>query len=174
MVIWLIGLSGAGKTTLGRLLHAEMQKLRPNTVFLDGDIIREIMGNDLGHTLPDRKRNAERICRLCMHLDRQGINVVCAILSIFEESHAWNRENYRDYLEVYIEARMDSLLKRQRNAIYDRALKGETKDVVGVDIPFSPPKAPHLIIQNDGSLEDFNRGTDRILATIRELGKALA
>jgi adenylylsulfate kinase len=174
MVIWLIGLSGAGKTTLGRLLHAEMQKLRPNTVFFDGDIIREIMGNDLGHTLADRKRNAERICRLCRHLDSQGINVVCAILSIFEESHAWNRANYRDYFEVYIEARMDSLLKRQRNAIYDRALKGETRDVVGVDIPFTPPKGPHLTIANDGSLEEFSRNAARILAAIREQGKSLA
>jgi adenylylsulfate kinase len=146
-----------------------MRRSRPNTVFLDGDIIREIMGNDLGHTLADRKRNAERICRLCMHLDRQEINVVCAILSIFEESHEWNRANYRDYFEVYIEAKMESLLRRQRNAIYDRALKGETKDVVGVDIPFEPPKRPDLTIVNDGTLEDFNRNAALIMDSIGRL-----
>jgi len=166
MVIWLIGLSGAGKTTLGRQLFAELKQKRANTVFLDGDIIREIMGNDLGHTVADRRRNAERICRLCMHLDRQGINVVCAILSIFEESHAWNRANYASYFEVYIEAEMGSLLKRQRNEIYDRALRGETKDVVGVDIPFTPPKDPHLVIRNDGTREDFDRHVGRILAAV--------
>lgn len=149
-------------------MFSEIKKTRSNTVFLDGDIIREIMGNDLGHTVADRKRNAERICRLCMHLDRQGINVVCAILSIFEESHEWNRANYGSYFEVYIEARMDSLLKRQRNAIYDRALKGETRDVVGVDIPFTPPKHPHLVIGNDGGREDFERGAIRILDAVRE------
>ena len=168
MVIWLIGLSGAGKTTLGRLLSDTLREKRPNTVFLDGDIVRDIMGNDLGHSVEDRRLNAGRICRLCHQLDLQGINVVCAILSIFPESHAWNRSHYKAYFEVYIEAAMENLLKRQRNAIYDRALKGETKDVVGVDIPFKPPENPHLVIRNDGSREEFERNVGRILAAVAE------
>lgn len=169
MVIWLIGLSGAGKTTLGRMLYGELKKEHSNTVFLDGDMVREIMGQDLGHTLEDRRRNAGRICRLCKYLDAQGIHVVCAILSIFEESHSWNRANYGSYFEVYIQTSMDNLLKRQRNAIYDKALRGETKDVVGVDIPFHPPERPDLVLSNDGTMEDLERNMGRLLKVLPEL-----
>ena len=56
MVIWLIGLSGAGKTTIGELLYLKMKAIRPNTVFIDGDKIREVMGGELGHSLKDRKK----------------------------------------------------------------------------------------------------------------------
>ena len=57
MVIWLIGLSGAGKTTIGELLYLKLKAIRPNTVFIDGDKIREVMGGELGHSLEDRKKN---------------------------------------------------------------------------------------------------------------------
>jgi len=169
MVIWLIGLSGAGKTTLGRMLYGELKQAHANTVFLDGDMVREIMGQDLGHSLEDRRRNAGRICRLCRHLDSQGIHVVCAILSVFEESHAWNRANYSAYFEVYIRTSMDNLLKRQRNGIYDKALRGEAKDVVGVDIPFKPPERPDLVLSNDGTLEDLQCDLGRLLKALPEL-----
>ena len=83
MVIWLIGLSGAGKTTIGELLYLKMKAIRPNTVFIDGDKIREVMGGELGHSLEDRKKNADRICRFCHFLEEQNIDVVCSILSLF-------------------------------------------------------------------------------------------
>ena len=92
MVIWLIGLSGAGKTTIGELLYLKMKAIRPNTVFIDGDKIREVMGGELGHSLEDRKKNADRICRFCHFLEEQNIDVVCSILSLFPESRTWNRK----------------------------------------------------------------------------------
>ena len=57
----------------------------------------------------DRRRNAERICRLCRFLDAQGIDVVCAILSLFHESQEWNRKHYSRYFEVYLDVPMDEL-----------------------------------------------------------------
>ena len=97
MVIWLIGLSGAGKTAIGKELSKRLKKMNHPVVFMDGDIFREIMGNDLGHTIEDRKKNADRICRFCECLNQQGIDIVFAILSIFHESRQWNRKNITGY-----------------------------------------------------------------------------
>ena len=147
MVIWLIGLAGAGKTTIGQELYALLKERRPNVVFLDGDHVRTIMGNDLGHTIEDRRANAWRVCRLCRYLDAQGIDVVCAILSIFPDTQKWNRENYARYFEVYIDVPMDELVARDQKGLYSGALSGKIRDVVGFDIPFQPPQAD-LVVSN--------------------------
>lgn len=149
MVIWLIGLSGAGKTTIGSELRKQIVASKTNCVLLDGDVLREIFGSDLSHTLADRKKNADRICRLCQHLDSQDINVVCAVLSIFHESQDWNRANIKNYFEVFIDAPLEKVMARDVKGIYKKAQRGEMKDVVGIDIPFPKPKAPNLVIQND-------------------------
>lgn len=166
MVVWLIGLSGSGKTTLGRELYRLLKPDHPNTVFLDGDEVRAIFGDSLGHTVEDRRRNAERITRLCHYLSRQGIHVVCAILSIFHESRRWNREHLQDYFEVYIEAPLEQLQARDAKGLYRAAARGELKHVVGVDIPFPPPCRPDIVVHNDGSLEEFMAHAKRIVSLL--------
>ena len=124
MVIWLIGLSASGKTTLGREIYNQWKSTEPNTVFIDGDEIRDIFKQDQeenSHTIDGRRKNAERICELCAWLDRQSINVVCSILSIFENSQEWNRKNYSKYFEVFISVPMDTLLKRETKNLYKLA-----------------------------------------------------
>lgn len=151
MVIWIIGLSAAGKTTLGRHVYELMKKESPATVFVDGDNIRALYKHNQGddpYTIEGRRVNAERICNICAWLDRQGINVVGSVLSIFEESREWNRHNYSKYFEVYISAPMEILKKRDRKGLYEAAFSGEMKNVVGVDIPFIPPKNPDYVFDN--------------------------
>jgi adenylylsulfate kinase-like enzyme len=151
MVVWIIGLSGAGKTTLAQEVTALVRQRRSNVVLIDGDAIREVFGNDLGHSLEDRRRNADRICRLCKFLDDQGVNVVCAILSLFRESREWNRANLRDYYEVFIDTPMDELIARDPKGIYGRYRSGQIRDVAGMDIEFPRPDKADLLIRNDGS-----------------------
>tara|TARA_B100001971_G_scaffold91384_1_gene84296 strand:+ start:543 stop:1049 length:507 start_codon:yes stop_codon:yes gene_type:complete len=166
MVIWVIGLAAAGKTVIGKELYSELKKKYSNLVFLDGDIIREIMGNDLEHTLEDRKKNADRICRLCETLDEQGIHVVCSILSIFHESQEWNRQNYSQYFEIYVDVSMDILIKRDKKKLYTNALDGNIKNVVGLDIPFEPPKKPDFIIHNNNDRDNFKEIIQDILKSL--------
>lgn len=150
MVIWIIGLSGAGKSTLAEEVTRIARRARPNVVLVDGDVIRETFGNDLGHSLEDRRRNAERIMRLCRWLDGQGISVICAILSLFPEHRAWMRQNVAAYHEVFVDAPLDDLRARDGKGLYARFDRGEIREVAGLDLPFAAPEAPDLHIRNDG------------------------
>jgi len=155
MVVWIIGLSGAGKTTLGMEVVSQAKSLIPNLAFIDGDLIRELFGNDLGYSMTDRRKNAERISNLCKFLQDQDINVVCAILSLFHESQEWNRKNIIDYFEVYIDAPFEQLVDRDTKGLYAGALRGKLTNVAGVDIEFVPPKHPDLVINNSGALSEL-------------------
>ncbi|WP_028454388.1 adenylyl-sulfate kinase [Chitinilyticum litopenaei] len=149
MVIWLIGLSGSGKTTLGRAVLQQWQVRAPNTVLVDGDEVRRIFRQDnspADYTLAGRRQNAERILELCRWLDQQGINVVCSILSIFPDLREQNRQTFSDYYEVYLNPGMDVLIARDTKGLYAKALAGEMKDMVGVDLPFPEPEHPDMTI----------------------------
>jgi adenylylsulfate kinase len=152
MIVWLVGLSGSGKTTIGRELFSKTKETKPNTVLIDGDEIREVFKHNRGsapYSIEGRRQNAERIQALCKWLDNQGINVVCCILSVFEESREWNRKNYSDYFEVFVDTPMDVL--KTRREMYSKAEKGDMNNVVGIDIPFPPPKSPDLVIDGSGA-----------------------
>jgi cytidine diphosphoramidate kinase len=151
VVIWLIGLSGAGKTTIGRHVFELLKAREPNTVLADGDEIRRIFKHD-GHpdaySVDGRAANAERIAELCAWLDRQRVHVICCCLSIFEQTRRWNRQTYSKYFEVYVSVPFDTLLQRDTKDLYAPAMRGERRNVVGVDIPFVPPASPDMVVDN--------------------------
>ncbi|MBI5240193.1 MAG: adenylyl-sulfate kinase [Elusimicrobia bacterium] len=145
-VVWITGLSGAGKSTVAALVHARLKRARPGTVLLDGDAVRQVCGNDLGYDRPHRLENAHRISRLCRLLSSQGIDVVCATMSLFKECHAWNRRNLPRYLEVYLRVPLAELKRRDPKGLYRRA--ADPGPVVGVHMGFDEPAAPDLVVDN--------------------------
>jgi len=155
MVVWLIGLSGTGKTTLAREVVNGVNKKVKNTILVDGDVVREIFNNDLGHSMKDRLLNAQRICQIGKFLDNQDMNVVCAILSIFPETQKWNRENIEDYYEVFIDTPIENLIHRDSKGIYGKFKRGEITEVAGMDIKFPIPSNADLVIENSGSKEEL-------------------
>lgn len=151
-VIWLTGLSGSGKTTLSQLLVAHLREAGVSTILLDGDVVREAFGDELGHTREDRYHLATRYARMCRLLAEQGVTVVCSTISLFHDIHNWNRENLPGYLEVYLRASVDALAARDPKGIYARARNGELRDVVGIDIPAEEPREPDIVIDTTGPI----------------------
>ncbi len=145
-VYWITGLSGAGKTTIGKLWYQELKKKKETVVFLDGDILRQIFGNDLGYTEADRRKSAMRNARLCALLAKQGMDVVCCTISMFDEVRNWNRENISGYIEIYVKASMETLHKRNQKGLYTQ----NNTTVAGIDVPIEEPKHPDLVLNNDG------------------------
>lgn len=164
MVVWIIGLSGTGKSTLAEHLVDHLRVSGKTVVLLDGDVIRSLFGNDVDHTMEGRRKNAERLSRLSKFLSDQGVHVVAAVLSIFPEWRLWNRQNISNYAEVYMKATIETLLKRDIKNLYARALKGEITNVVGVDLPFPEPENPELMIDNDEDLIEFNALVQKVMA----------
>lgn len=162
MVSWIIGLSGSGKTTLGKAMYNIEKPVVSNTVFIDGDNIRSHFGSS-GYTISGRKKNADFICKLCKWLDDQEINVICCVLSAVNKYRVWNRKNYSKYFEVFIDVPMEILKKRDKKNLYS----GKIKNVVGIDIPFKPPKKPDYIFSNIVENIDFNKVAKSILSQAR-------
>lgn len=153
MVIWITGLACAGKTSLGKCIYGLWRKRVENVVLVDGDEIRAIFRFDRTpdhYTLAGRKKNSERIREICAWLDRQGINVVCCTLSMFDELSDWNRRTYSKYFEIYLSTPFDVVRKRDKKGLYEPALRGELENVVGVDISYYPPRSPDYEFANLG------------------------
>jgi cytidine diphosphoramidate kinase len=158
MIIWITGLSGSGKSTIGSHVYEQWKAETPNTVLVDGDDVRRLFGLDREAALytEDARRDvAHRIVQLCGWLDAQDINVVCCTISLFPEIHSRNRELYSRYFEVYIDLPMETLYRRDNKNLYQRALNGKERNVVGVDIPFAPPVSPDWVIDNSADLADL-------------------
>jgi len=151
MVIWIIGLSGSGKTTLAEEIVKIRRSRNKKIVLIDGDQIREMYGNDLGHSIEDRYKNADRICRICKFLDTQNIDVVCSILSLFKESREWCRDNLKIYFEVFIDTDIEILKSRDPKGIYKKFRNKEINNVAGLDLHFPIPDSADLKITNNSS-----------------------
>lgn len=151
-VYWITGLSGAGKTTIGKLFYEKLKKEYPNTVFLDGDILRQVFGDDLGYTREERIKCAMRYAKLCDMLQKQDLNVVCCTISMFDSIRDWNRENIENYREIYVKVSMETLMKRDQKGLYSGTGIEKHKEVAGVQFAIEEPKNPDLILENDGAL----------------------
>ena len=166
MVIWVIGLAGSGKTTVANMLCDAFRAAKKPVVLLDGDNVRVVFGNDLGFTKRDRLINARRIRNLCYLLDQQGMNVVCAILSISQADRDWCRNNLNNYKEIYLDVSVDMIEARGDRDIYRQYKDGETKNVVGCDIKFEAPQNADFVIENKNSIDDLTYKTNIIAKII--------
>ncbi|AKJ54020.1 adenylylsulfate kinase [Campylobacter lari] len=149
-VIWLTGLAGSGKSIIGKALYEKLKNEHKNIVYLDGDELRDLLGH-YGYDKQGRIDVALKRSQFSKFLNNQGMIVVVTTISMFNEIYKYNRENLKNYFEIYIKCPMEELIKRDQKGLYTKSLNGEIKNVVGVDIKYDEPNA-HFILDN--SLQD--------------------
>jgi len=143
-VVWVTGLSGAGKTTVSHALRARLRREGETAVCLDGDVIRAAMGDGLGYRENDRRVQISRLQALARYLSAQDLTVIVAALYSHAELLDWNRRNFPRYVEVYLRASLDALRRRDAKGLY-----AGRPDVVGVDIPWYAPATPDVVLDTD-------------------------
>lgn len=173
-VIWITGLSGAGKSVLASAVVKRLRTVDDKILLLDGDELREVFGvkttNDKNFDRDKRMSLGMQYARLCDLLARQGFTVVIATISLFKEVHAWNRENLQGYFEVYLRVPSEELRRRDAKGIYRRFDAGEVKNVAGLDLPVDEPKSADLVLEfkPERTLkESVNELLDRLNSTAR-------
>lgn len=148
-LIWITGLSGAGKTTLAKRLHRDMVESGDNVVLLDGDDLREVYGLRNQYSKEERLAMAKRHARMCYLLTSQNINVICATISMFDDVRNWNRTHQTWYTEVFLDVSLE--LRTKRSELYLQCKKDSNVHVVGCDIEPELPGRADIILRNEGT-----------------------
>ena len=165
--IWFTGLSGAGKTTLARLLEPELQSRGYKVEVLDGDIVRTNLSKGLGFSKEDRDTNIRRIGFVCNLLARNDVIAIAAAISPYKEVRDELREDLKQFVEVYVECPIPVLAERDVKGLYKKALAGEIKNFTGIDDPYEPPVSPEVAVHSDS--ETPEESLAKILARLEEM-----
>ena len=148
--LWFTGLSGAGKTTISRLLEGHLRERGSKLEILDGDIVRENLSKGLGFSKEDRDTNIRRIAFVADLLSRNGVPVITAAISPYKEIRDEARQLMGDrFVEVYVEASVDTCAERDVKGLYERAFKGEIKEFTGVSAPYEAPAKAEIELHTD-------------------------
>ena len=160
---WITGLSGSGKTAIAEVLYKHIRLKYSNTIILDGDVLRELLGcKEISYDKKSRKILAMQYSKLSKLFTNQGINVVFATISMFEEVRVWNRANISNYIEIYLKVSINKIFERDKNQLFSKALRKEEKNVVGVDIIIEEPKNPDIVLENNMNEPISNLAKDLI------------
>lgn len=166
-IIWITGLSGAGKTTLAGIITKKLNAKNLTTIMLDGDELRKILSsfefdNLENHKIEKRIELALSYSRLCRYLSENGFNVVIATISLYRKVLNWNVKNLKNYYEVFLDVSLDELKKRDTKGIYKKFEEGKVKNIAGLDIKIDMPKKPKWHFKNCMQ-NDFQTIADKII-----------
>lgn len=160
-VVWLTGLPACGKTTIARLLEAELRKRKARVEVLDGDEVRQGLSPKLGFSAEDRNLHNRRVIYMSKLLMRNGVIVIVGLISPYRETREYARSQLTRFIEVYIKASVEECIRRDPKGLYKRALAGEIKQFTGIDDPYEEPLSPEVLIETEN--ETPEESTQKIL-----------
>jgi adenylylsulfate kinase len=154
--LWLIGLSGAGKTTIATELVNKIKSQNEKCILLDGDVLRTGLNNNLGFEEKDRFENVRRTAELAKLFLKEGYYVVVALITPFEEMRTINRSILGlNYIEIFIDTSLEICQKRDPKGLYAKVANNEISNFTGIDSPFEVPLSPNLVVKTvDRSIEE--------------------
>ena len=169
-VIWLTGLSGAGKSTIANLVEKKLLAMGRHSYLLDGDNVRHGLNRDLGFTDADRVENVRRVAEVARLMVDAGLIVITAFISPFRAERALARGLVAEgeFVEVHVDTPLDVAEARDVKGLYKKARRGELKNFTGIDSPYEPPEAPELRVNTTATSPDA--AADQVIARLRELG----
>lgn len=171
-VIWMTGLSGAGKTTVSRELARALGESGHAVETLDGDEVREHLSRGLGFSKADRDTNVRRIGFVARVLARNGVVALVAAISPYRDARAEVRRAVEadgvPFLEVFVDCPLGVLVARDVKGLYARAILGEITHFTGVSDPYEEPLSPDVVISS--AIEPVEASAARVLSRLVELG----
>lgn len=169
--LWFTGLSGAGKTTLTEALVPQLRERGIKVEVLDGDEVRTNLSKGLGFSKEDRDTNIRRIGYVSRLLSRNGVGVIAAAISPYREIRDEVRASVEGdgarFVEVFVQASLDTLVARDVKGLYKKAIAGEIKQFTGVSDPYEEPLNPEVLVSSD--TETVAESAAKIIARLEEL-----
>jgi bifunctional enzyme CysN/CysC len=165
-VVWLTGLSGAGKSTIAQALERELFQRAMHTYVLDGDNIRHGLNSNLGFSPDDRVENIRRVSEVAKLMADSGTVVITAFISPYRMDRSRAREialeGNAEFIEVFVEAPLAVCEARDPKNLYKKARAGQIREFTGIDAPYEAPEDPEIVVHTD------RQSVDESVATILE------
>jgi bifunctional enzyme CysN/CysC len=148
-VLWLTGISGAGKSTIANLVESELHRRGHHTYLLDGDNVRHGLNSDLGFTAADRVENIRRVAEVARLMADAGLIVIVSFISPFRAERAMARSllDPGEFFEIWVDVPLEVAEARDPKGLYRKARRGELINFTGIDSPYEPPETPELHLE---------------------------
>jgi adenylylsulfate kinase len=153
-VLWLTGLSGAGKSTVAAKLAPALAERGHRIELLDGDEVRTNLCQGLGFSREDRDTNIARIGYVAGKLAKHGVAVLVAAISPYREARDQVRGSVDNFVEVFVAAPVATCAERDVKGLYAKALAGKIKNFTGVSDPYEPPLQPEVVLHTESESVD--------------------
>jgi adenylylsulfate kinase-like enzyme len=144
IVFWITGLSGSGKSTLAKNIQKNITNKYGASVLIDGDKLRNIFKLK-GYFKKERYNIGISYSKISQLLSNNKVNVIIATVGLFHELHKYNRKTLTNYIEIFIQSKIQKLIKNKKKIFYKR----KTQNIWGIDIKPEYPKNPHIKVINN-------------------------
>jgi bifunctional enzyme CysN/CysC len=166
-VLWLTGLSGAGKSTIADVIEKKLLASSRHTMLLDGDNVRHGLNRDLGFTDADRVENIRRVGEVAKLMTEAGLIVICSFISPFRAERRMVRELTAPtvFLEIFVDTPLEECIRRDPKGLYAKAKAGRLEHFTGLDSPYEAPEAPEIRVTTIGTTPESV--AERVLDELR-------
>jgi len=159
--LWFTGLPCSGKTTLANKLKNKLNQKNYKTIRLDGDQVRHGLSSDLGFSEKDIYENLRRVAHVCNLINQSGNLAIASFVSPKNKMRKMIKDIVDNFKLIYVKCSLEKCIKRDTKGMYEKALKGEIKNFIGISFPFEEPDNPDFVVNTDQN--DPEVCTDQII-----------